>query len=61
MANTVGKCRKGDQMENVMTDKQMEIILKLVADKFSACADMNDVKKAIEDIKEMAKKPQNKQ
>ena len=41
---------------NVMTDKQIEIILNLVADKFSACKDMEDVKKAIEEVKEMAKK-----
>ncbi|MDR1665266.1 MAG: hypothetical protein LBR83_10190 [Clostridiales bacterium] len=39
-----------------MTDKQMEILLKLVADKFEACENMDDVKKAIQDVKEMAKK-----
>lgn len=42
-------------MEN-MTDKQMEVILNLVADKFAACKDMEEVKKAIEDVKNMAKK-----
>ena len=41
-------------MEN-MTDKQMEVILNLVADKFAACKDMDEVKKAIEDVREMAK------
>ena len=43
-------------MEDCMTDKQLEIILNLVADKFSACKDMDEVKKAIEEVKEMAKK-----
>jgi hypothetical protein len=42
-------------MEN-MTDKQLEVIMNLVADKFSACKDMEDVKKAIEEVREMAKK-----
>lgn len=41
---------------NEMTDKQIEIILNLVADKFSKCEDMEEVKKAIEEVKEMAKK-----
>ncbi len=40
----------------VMTDKQMEVILMLVADKFANCKDMDEVKKAIEEVKEMAKK-----
>jgi len=43
-------------MQEVMTDKQMEVILTLVADKFSQCKDMEEVKKAIEEIKELAKK-----
>lgn len=42
-----------------MTDKQLEVILMLIADKFSNCKDMNDVKKAIEEVKEMAKKEVN--
>lgn len=42
-------------MEN-MTDKQMEVILNLVADKFAACKDMDEVKKAINEVREMAKK-----
>lgn len=42
-----------------MTDKQLEVILMLIADKFSNCKDMNDVKKAIEEVKEMAKKESN--
>lgn len=40
----------------IMTDKQMEVILNLVADKFAACKDMNEVKKAINEVREMAKK-----
>ena len=39
-----------------MTDKQMEVILNLVADKFAACKTMDEVKKAINDVREMAKK-----
>lgn len=39
-----------------MTDKQMEVILNLLADKFAACKDMNEVKKAITEVREMAKK-----
>ena len=46
---------KEETVEN-MTDKQMEVILNLVADKFAACKDMDEVKKAIEDVREMAKK-----
>lgn len=42
-------------MEN-MTDKQIEIILNLVADKFAGCKDMDEVSKAIEEVREMAKK-----
>ena len=43
-------------MKEEMTDKQMEVILNLVADKFAACDSMEDVKKAIEDVRNMAKK-----
>lgn len=43
-------------MQEVMTDKQMEVILTLVADKFEKCKDMDEVKRAIEEVKEMAKK-----
>ena len=43
-------------MSEEMTDKQMEVILKLVADKFAGCKDMDEVKKAIEEVRNMAKK-----
>lgn len=43
-------------MEEIMTDKQIEIILNLVADKFAGCENMEDVKKAIQEVREMAKK-----
>lgn len=46
-------------MTENMTDKQIEIILNLVADKFASCKDMNEVQKAIEEVKEMAKKEKN--
>lgn len=46
---------KGENMEE-MTDKQLEVIMNLVADKFEACKDMEEVKKAIEELRAMAKK-----
>ncbi len=59
MAENAGK---GSAMSAyVMTDKQMEILLKLVADKFAACKDMDDVRQAIEEVKEMAKKEPSKE
>ena len=39
-----------------MTDKQLEVIMNLVADKFEACKDMDEVKKAILEVRDMAKK-----
>jgi hypothetical protein len=39
-----------------MTDKQMEVILNLVADKFTACKDMDEVTQAIKEVREMATK-----
>ena len=50
-----GQAGKGEQMED-MTDKQLEVIMNLVADKFEACKDMEEVKKAIREVREMAKK-----
>ena len=43
-------------MSENMTDKQIEIILNLVADKFAGCNNMDEVRKAIEEVREMAKK-----
>ncbi len=39
-----------------MTDKQMEVVLNLVADKFQSCKNMEEVKKAIQEVRDMAKK-----
>lgn len=39
-----------------MTDKQMEVILNLVADKFSNCKTMEEVAKAVQEVRDMAKK-----
>lgn len=50
-----GQDEKGVKMD-IMTDKQMEVILNLVADKFANCKNMEEVQQAIKDIKEMAKK-----
>ena len=47
-------------MEN-MTDKQMDVILNLVADKFKACTSMEEVEKAIKEIQEMATKKETHQ
>lgn len=43
-------------MSENMTDKQMEVILNLVADRFESCDTMEDVKKAVEYVRELAKK-----
>ena len=43
-------------MNEPMTDKQMDVILNLVADKFESCKDMEEVRKAIEEVRIMAKK-----
>lgn len=43
-------------MAENMTDKQIEIILNLVADKFAGCKDMEEVQEAIKEVREMAKK-----
>ena len=40
----------------IMTDKQMEFIANLIADKFDACATMEEVKKAVQQVREMAQK-----
>ncbi len=39
-----------------MTDKQMEVILNLVADKFQNCKNMEEVEKAVQEVRDMAKK-----
>ena len=43
-------------MAENMTDKQMDVILNLVADKFSNCKDMDEVAKAVREVRNMAKK-----
>lgn len=50
-----GASEKGEIMEG-MTDKQMEVVLNLVADKFQNCKNMEEVKKAIQEVRDMAKK-----
>ena len=46
--------RKGEVM--TMTDKQLEFIMNLVADKFEGCKDMDEVRRAIQEVREMARK-----
>ena len=41
-------------MQDVMTDRQMEFIANLIADKFEACKTMEEVQKAVEQIRQMA-------
>ena len=43
-------------MSENMTDKQMEVILNLVADKFSNCKTMEEVAKSVQEVRDMAKK-----
>ena len=50
-----GQARKEKSM-NEMTDKQLEVILNLVADKFQSCKNMDDVQKAVQEVRDMAKK-----
>ncbi len=47
-------------MSEVMTDRQMEFIVALITDKISSCKDMDEVKKALEELKAYIKKePKN--
>ena len=39
-----------------MTDKQMEFIANLIADKFAACQTMEDVNLAVKELREMVAK-----
>lgn len=43
-------------MQENMTDKQLEVILNLVADKFESCENMEEVKQAVDEVRKMAKK-----
>ena len=43
-------------MQEVMTDKQMEFIANLIADKFESCNTMEEVAEAIKRVREMASK-----
>ena len=51
-----GRPEKGGKMQENMTDKQLEVILNLVADKFESCENMEEVKQAVDDVRKMAKK-----
>lgn len=39
-----------------MTDKQMEFIVSLIADKILSCKDMDEVKKAVDEMMKMVGK-----
>lgn len=39
-----------------MTDKQLDVILNLIADKFSNCKDMDEVRKAVQEVRNMTLK-----
>ena len=44
--------RKGDGA--TMTDKQLEVIVNFIADKFEGCRDMEEVRHAIQEIRDLA-------
>ncbi|MCM1335569.1 MAG: hypothetical protein NC084_13105 [Bacteroides sp.] len=44
-----------------MTKKQKNLLIRLIADKFEHCATMEEVQKAIEELKEMVKADQAKE
>ena len=48
---------------DAMTDQQMNVILNLVADKFEKCESIEELKKAVNEIRRMAKKerPEDKE
>ncbi len=46
----------GGKMMEGMTDRQLEVLLNLVADKFQSCKNMEEIKKAIQEVREMANK-----
>ena len=39
-----------------MTDKQMEMLITLITDKITACKDMEEVQKAVAELKAIMKK-----
>ena len=43
-------------MVDVMTDKQLEFIIKLIADKIESCQTIEEAKAAVYELKEMLKK-----
>jgi len=43
-------------MTEVMTDKQLEFIIKMIADKIKSCETIEEAKNAVEEMKEMVKK-----
>lgn len=43
-------------MKENMTDKQLDVILNLIADKISNCKDMNEVQKAVQEVRNMTLK-----
>ena len=43
------------------TDRQLEVLLNLVADKFQSCKNMEEIKKAIQEVREMANKDKSEE
>lgn len=43
-----------------MTDKQLEFIVNLIADKIKSCKDMEEVRKAVDELLEMVNKKNKK-
>jgi len=43
-------------MTEVMTDKQLEFIVNLIADKIKSCGTIDEAKEAVDELKELLKK-----
>jgi hypothetical protein len=41
-----------------MTDKQLEVILELVTDKFDSCKDIDEVKATVKEVKKLQRRMQ---
>ena len=54
--NNYHKISKNATIKNDPTDQKLNVILKLIVDKFSVCKNMDEVAEAVQDIKDMISK-----
>lgn len=54
--NNYQKISKNATIKNDPTDQKLNVILKLIVDKFSVCKNMDEVAEAVQDIKDMISK-----